>query len=269
MSNLTVRQRTKINAALVTLHATGGDPNAVTAAAKKLIALGHQPAKSFEQAINQALQGNADLTQRVSRALDQIMASNDRTVAQYDQALSRFIQSGDHSNIAAVAPIATRDAVSLAVRNGELSKEDVAAGRIDWAALGMSAEAAQAAYDTPPPADHSEFAFAVPDAQPEAPAPASGFIRTANGGVRSVPTGERARREAGIPIPQTIVRTATGGYRGVMTGEKAARWHGLPMSIPATGDAPQPYLINRRWGLVESREAGGGPSPILYHQSSP
>lgn len=246
MTSLTIRQRAKVNAALLCLHSTGHNANAVSAAAKALIASGQPAPRAFEKALNDALAGNPDLLHRVDRALAQIEASDNGTVEQYDRALCQYIQTGDASALSPVIPMATRDAVTLAVRNGELRKEDVDAGNIDWEALGMEPDSAQVAYEAPAPAApaptpvQSQFAFGQPPSQPqgqhEAPAQSATFIRTATGGIRSVPTGERALREQGVAPDRPFVRTTTGGFRGVMTGERAARWQGTPMLTP---EAPQ------------------------------
>jgi hypothetical protein len=243
LTKITVRERTKINAVLTSIHAQGHNASAVTAAAKALMSRGARPLQAYEQALNTALAGDDNAAREIGRIVAQINASDDRTVAQYDRALSSYIQTGTPAAMAAVAPMIVRDAVALAVRNGEIKQEDVDAGRLDWAAVGMSPESAQAAYTAEPasapavPSARSEFAF-QPGAQAKQEAPSQpGVIRTASGGVRIAPTGEQARREAGLPIGVTGVKTAT-GYRPPMTGERLARWHGTPLpQVPQPNEA--------------------------------
>lgn len=227
-----------MNAVLAELHAQGHNVNGITAYAKALVKTGRDQRDAYEESINRFLVTNPDAEPAAQRVVSLITVSDNATIAQYDKALSAYISSGDPAALSGVGGIVARDMVALAVRSGELSQADVDAGNINWEAVGLSPEAGAAAYLAPAPAPQTRadsFSFTAPTAT--APAPVSqtqqapqGFIRTATG-YRAAPTGEQARREAGVAasIPGAV-RTAT-GYRAPMTGEKLARWTGVPLAF--------------------------------------
>lgn len=121
---LSVKQRATVNAALCLIHDEGGDANAVTEAARAIMATGHSPVKAYERALNQYAASNPTVGAAINTAVKLIEASSPATVAQYDQALSGYIASGDNSGLLALAPMIAEDSIALAIHNGELTEAD-------------------------------------------------------------------------------------------------------------------------------------------------
>lgn len=124
MSTLTTKQRAKANAALCLIHSQGGDPSAVTRLAAQYRSIGNDDRTAMELALSSYADGNPGLLPAMQRVTELIEASDDRTTAAYDQALSAFIQTGDDSALVAMAPTIQADALALAVRSGELTAEE-------------------------------------------------------------------------------------------------------------------------------------------------
>lgn len=255
--SLTVRQRTKINALLCCAHGHGHDASAINAAAKANLVNGDDHRLAFEKAINAFVARNPDIGPALTRISNQVNATDEPTLARYDAALTEYIATGNENALAAVDGVATRDAVEMAVRSGELRREDVEAGRIDWDALGMDGDTAAVSYGTPDPVAEAapaatpakaSFAFntsdryttpqpaTAPESRATAPTAARGDGSSFS--YRSTPTGEQAARWAGVPLGAAGVRTESGGYRAPMTGEKAARWAGVPLAV-LPGHSPE------------------------------
>jgi hypothetical protein len=133
LTALTTKQRAKVNAALCIIHDQGLDVSSVTAAARSIMATGHDPKTAYERALNQFADSNPAVANALGKVTQLIEASCPETVAQYDHALSAYIETGDNSALVALAPTIAEDSVALAVRNGELSPEE--AGAADTASL--------------------------------------------------------------------------------------------------------------------------------------
>lgn len=180
MTGLTQRQRVKINAALSIIHDHGFDPNGVVALARQYRTRGADMRSAYERALNEFIQAQPDLSDPLLKVTRLVQASNDQTVAQYDHALSTFIQTGDNSAIVALAPMIAEDSVALAVRNGEITG-GVTPENVE-AALGvpMTDQHVQAAAQAAPAQQPHRFAFntSAPQAQPapEAPMFGGGYI---------------------------------------------------------------------------------------------
>ena len=93
--NLTARQRTKINAALCLLHDNGHNAKGIIRVANELVAGGVDTRTAYEMALNNYMPLAADLAPVVSKIFRLVEASDDRTVDQYDSALSEYVSSGD------------------------------------------------------------------------------------------------------------------------------------------------------------------------------
>lgn len=150
------RRRVTINAALSMIYAEGYDAQAVIGWAKEYQRKGYDQRRSYEQALNEFIAGQPDLGPAIVKFGRLIQASDEQTVAQYDHALSTYIQTGDNSAMEALAPMIARDSVALAVKNGELqggvTPENV------QAALGFEMEGAhiQAATQATAPAQQAQ-----------------------------------------------------------------------------------------------------------------
>lgn len=130
MSGLTIKQRAKVNAALCIIHDRGGDANAVTELARTIMATGHDARTAYERALNQFADANPEAGTVIGRMANLIEASCPNTVAQYDQALSQYIDRGDNSALTALAPMIAQDSAALAVQSGEMTPEEAAEGNL-------------------------------------------------------------------------------------------------------------------------------------------
>lgn len=127
---LTARQRTKINAALCLLHDNGHDASAVIGMANRLVQDGKDPRSAYEAALNTFLSTEPAMLPTVSKVLKLVDASDDKTVDQYDAALSEYVSTGDDTNLNALAPMIAEDSIALALRDGEITEEEAASGDI-------------------------------------------------------------------------------------------------------------------------------------------
>lgn len=245
MTALTSKQRVKVNAALTIIHGHGYDPAVVSTDARQLIAIGHPARSAYEQALNTFAQSRPGIGGAIAKVAQLIEASDDPTVARYDEALALYIQTGDNSSINALEAMIVADATVLAIRAGESPADGLT---IDDA-LGTAFDEMQERSTVPEmmtdpapapaPVANQTFAFAVPGhtARP-APAPAAqrppvqGPPTLSSGtAVRAQLSDRAARSWAGVPIGATpAVRTAEGGYRSPKTGEALARAIGVPLA---------------------------------------
>lgn len=221
MTALTNKQRVKVNAALTLIHAEGGNASAVTARAKALQGGGQTAAQGYQTALNEALSGDAALSNSVGRVMRLIEASDDATEGVYDRALASYNQSGDEAALEALAPMMARDSAALAIRTGEMTHADIGNGGLANA-LGFEPDAAMIAAAMELPASGP-----APSAAPSV-APPSAFAFTpptappAQGGTPGGIKG--ANKYAGSPFP------GAAGYSVPKTGVALARQVGLPMA---------------------------------------
>ena len=117
---LNQRQRVKINAALSMIYAGGYDAQTVITWAKEYRSKGYDQRRAYEQALNEFAAGQPEIAPAMVKFTRLIQASDEQSVAQYDHALSTYIQTGDNSGMEALGPMIARDSVALAVRSGEL-----------------------------------------------------------------------------------------------------------------------------------------------------
>lgn len=161
MTALTVKQRAKVNAALCLIHDYGGDASAVSGLAVEMIAAGHNPRLSFEKALNTFARTNPELGEAIGKVTRLVEASSPATVAQYDQALSQYIDTGDNSGLTALAPTIAKDSIALAIHNGEMTEADAGEGGLEMA-LGflpgplLAAAAAQSEASPAEPAERPQ-----------------------------------------------------------------------------------------------------------------
>lgn len=127
---LTARQRTKINAALCLLHDNGYDASAVIGMANRLTQDGKDPRSAYEAALNSFLSTEPAMLPTVSNVLKLVDASDDKTVDQYDAALSAYVSTGDHTQLNTLAPMIAQDSIALALRDGKITEEEAASGDI-------------------------------------------------------------------------------------------------------------------------------------------
>jgi hypothetical protein len=193
MKALTAKQRVKVNAALSMIHSHGLNAQAVSERARMFITMGHDPRSSFEEALNEFADRNPSLAPALGSITRLVEHSSPNTVAQYDQALSHYIATGDETAIDALGPMIAADSVALAKHEGKLTDGSITAANVE-AALGLSVapEAVQAAaqFVAPTKAASASVGFA------DVPAPKTGFNSSQVSPLPGGYVGKRAQWEA-------------------------------------------------------------------------
>ena len=232
MTALTTKQTTKINAALAIIHKQGHNVGALQQQAKNLMAQGQHPARAYEATFNGFLRSNAGLAPTLHRITSLIEASDGATVDKYASALRTYIETGDETAVNALEPVRRADSIALAMRNGEVSAQDVAEGRMDWGGMGFeqpapgNASGAPAAAQETAPAPSQKFEFKSGQAQPGK----AGHVEDAYS-IYSQPESGYAAMKANTPA---FVPGVT-GYRSPAT---EAKWNNV--LVPVVGQA-SPY----------------------------
>ncbi|MGC6401174.1 hypothetical protein ACNI3Q_11420 [Sphingomonas sp. FW199] len=137
MTTLNQKQRAQINATLCIAHAAGKDVAAIQQRARTIMATGRTPWHAHKAALIEFAKANPALVPTMKRVDALIEASDSASVARYDTALREYIRTGDEAAVAGLEPMMRADMAALAVRNGEITAEDAAAGRVNWSAMGM------------------------------------------------------------------------------------------------------------------------------------
>jgi hypothetical protein len=78
---------------------------------------------AFQRALNGFVDRTPGMLEPLQRITRVIEASDDFTVARYNVAMSKYIETGDESGINAVAPIMAKDMMTLAKQQGEAPPE--------------------------------------------------------------------------------------------------------------------------------------------------
>jgi hypothetical protein len=121
--SLSSRQRATFKAALCLIRDSGHDVAAVNRDIQTRLGMGTPPRKAYEGALNGFVARTPGMLAPLQRAAKLIEASDDRTVARYNVALSRYIETGDDSAVNELAPMVAQDMVALAVRTGEAAPD--------------------------------------------------------------------------------------------------------------------------------------------------
>lgn len=133
MKSLTMKQRAKVNACLSIIHARSSTIKAqeVIDMAHVYIRSGNTERDAYQQAINAWASGEPELASTVASITGLIEASDDRTIARYDEALNGYIETGNEAGLNDLAPMMAEDGQALALSNGD----DLASGDHPFAAL--------------------------------------------------------------------------------------------------------------------------------------
>lgn len=252
---LTPRQRVKLNAALslITLH--GHNPRPVQQAANAAIAKGAAPADAYSDALEAFAKSTPAIRETLATILELIQNSDEPTLAQYDQALNEFNQTGDNSALEALGPLIVDDFKALIVAKGLATADDVAG--YDWDitdALAFDTGAVAAEPWDPTPAEFNapaataegtqegnnmtalnakQYADAVRElransnGQPIENTPEYAALQgrlLGNAPVASGPAPTTRNGDAYIPGQFTAT-----GYRAPMTGDRARSYAGTPI----------------------------------------
>ena len=133
MKSLTMKQRAKVNACLSIIHARSAttDAQEVIDMARTYVSIGHTEREAYQLAINHWASVEPALASTVGAVTGLIEASDDRTVARYDEALNAYIADGNEAGLNALAPMMAEDGQAFARSNGD----DLASGDHPFAAL--------------------------------------------------------------------------------------------------------------------------------------
>lgn len=118
-SRLSNVDRAKVNAALVILHDDGRNTDDVTRVAQSLMNAGTPDVKAYETAFIKFLEREPAYRAHFMRVGQLIDASTPRTVAGYNLALTRYIETGDASSLNALQPSLEQDLIAMAAHTGD------------------------------------------------------------------------------------------------------------------------------------------------------
>lgn len=116
---LGTRERVKINAGLLAIHSEGYDPEAVTRVAEAMMNNGTPALAAYAHAFRQFSQSVPALAPGLQRIGQLVDATDDRTIAGYDLALTRYIDSGDPAALEPIAATVESDLQAMAERTGD------------------------------------------------------------------------------------------------------------------------------------------------------
>lgn len=218
MTALTMKERASVNAALATIHASGRDVRPIQQQARTAMSQGKPPYAAYKAALGAFVKASPDLAPVLRHTDRLIEASDSRTVGRYDKALSAYIATGDEAHVNALEGMFRADSVALAVKSGELSGEDVAAGRVDWGAMGLA---------DPAPAASAPQRFSFGDPPPAQP-----------GAAQAAPAGQAPARPAAPATDGGRHWGFTGGGTGVRSAKAEARFSAFPHPVTSR---PSPY----------------------------
>jgi hypothetical protein len=151
LTALNIKQRAKINAALCIIHDNGFDADAVVELSRAVMATGVPIHTAYERALTSFVTENPDTGPVISKMLALVEASDSATIAQYDSALSHYIETGDNAAMVALAPTIAADSIALAIQNGEITEAEAASGGLGLA-LGFDPGPVLLAAASPEPA---------------------------------------------------------------------------------------------------------------------
>lgn len=224
-------------------------------AANAAIAKGAAPADAYSDALEAFAKSTPAIRETLATILELIQNSDEPTLAQYDQALNEFNQTGDNSALEALGPLIVDDFKALIVAKGLATADDVAG--YDWDitdALAFDTGAVAAEPWDPTPAEFNapaataegtqegnnmtalnakQYADAVRElransnGQPIENTPEYAALQgrlLGNAPVASGPAPTTRNGDAYIPGQFTAT-----GYRAPMTGDRARSYAGTPI----------------------------------------
>ena len=124
--SLTKRETAKVNAALLEIHHAGIDTGEVTNVAKALLNTGPPPRQAYETAFNKFAANRPDFRASLMRIGQLIEATDLPTLARYNVAMARYIETGDYDEFAKIAPEVQQDLSAMAERTGDAGFADMA-----------------------------------------------------------------------------------------------------------------------------------------------
>ena len=163
---LSSRDRAKVNGALCMIRDAGHNADAITGVALSIINTGTPIKLAYQRALDKFVEQIPAFRAPLQRLGQLVDASDIPTVASYNVALSRYIETGDASDMQPIMATVTRDAAVMAARTGDAGFAD---------GMGLSAPAPAPVADAPvqeaPPARPGWGPMGFRAADVQAPAP--------------------------------------------------------------------------------------------------
>jgi hypothetical protein len=239
LTALTTKQRAKVNAALCIIHDNGFDANAVVELSRAVMATGVPIHNAYERALTSFVTENPDTGPVISKMIALVEASDTATIAQYDSALSQYIETGDNAAMLALAPTIAADSIALAIQNGEITAEQAASGDLAGA-LGFEPGAVLVAAALPQPAP--------------LPAPAADTVGLTDARAQAHDTSSQVSPVAGCGYvtPKGRAAEAAASYTGFVSVRPAS--YGLtPQSAYAAARAS---VVNGSRAIIDAPAEG-------------
>ncbi|WP_370178218.1 hypothetical protein [Alteriqipengyuania sp.] len=124
--SLSRRDSAKVNAGLLEVHHAGIDTAEVTEIARAMMNNGTPPRQAYEAAFDKFATHRPEFRAPLMRIGQLIDATDLPTLARYNVAMSRYIETGDYAEIEAVAPIVQQDLTTMAAETGDAGFAEMA-----------------------------------------------------------------------------------------------------------------------------------------------
>jgi len=144
--SLSKRDQAKVRAALVMIQDAGQDVGEVTRTAQAIINTGTPARQAWERTMNNFVERVPSFRAPLQRLGQLVDATDDRTIASYNVALSRYIDTGDRSSLQTLLPTVQQDMATMAQVTGDAGFAD---GLSDPAAAPATPAVSNAAQSIP------------------------------------------------------------------------------------------------------------------------
>jgi hypothetical protein len=121
---LSAQDRVMINGGLALIHDARYNPNDVTSVAQMLINMGTPPRKAYDSAFKKFVEQVPSFHSKLQRLGAMVDASDIRTVAAYNVALTRYNETGDSAALQPIMATVARDIAQMAVHTGDAGFAD-------------------------------------------------------------------------------------------------------------------------------------------------
>ena len=121
---LSSRDRAKVNGALCMIRDAGHNADAITGVALSIINTGTPIKLAYQRALDKFVEQVPSFRAPLQRLGQLVDASDIPTVAGYNVALSRYIETGDAADMRPIMATVTRDAAVMAARTGDAGFAD-------------------------------------------------------------------------------------------------------------------------------------------------
>ncbi|WP_295634825.1 hypothetical protein [Novosphingobium sp.] len=121
---LSARDRAKVNGALCMIRDAGHNADAITGVASDIMSTGTPIKLAYQRALDKFVEQVPAFRAPLQRLGQLVDASDIPTLAGYNVALSRYIETGDAVDLQPIMATVTRDAGEMAARTGDAGFAD-------------------------------------------------------------------------------------------------------------------------------------------------